>query len=116
MDLVIARRCPGAVWQVAGRVISPGRLHLHDSVGQPRWHLAGYCDEFSVGHSVRFIRFWQKRQNTRGCCAASTIFLLNMKWAMAAQELKNPLNRYGAKFFSQSDEDGITLEIIKRLD
>jgi hypothetical protein len=46
-------------------------------VGQPRWHLAGYCDEFSVGHS---------------------------------------LNRYGAKFFSQSDEDGITLEIIKRLD
>ncbi len=28
---------------------------------------------------------------------------------------KNPLNSFGAKCFSQSDEDGITLEIIKRL-
>ena len=42
-------------------------------------------------------------------------FLLSMKWATAAQELKNPLNHFGAKYFSQSDEDGITLEIIKRL-
>jgi len=31
MDSVTARRCPGAVWQVAGRVISPGRLRLYDS-------------------------------------------------------------------------------------
>jgi len=28
----------------------------------------------------------------------------------------NPLCKYGAKFFSQADEDGLTLEIIKRLD
>ncbi|MDE1146821.1 MAG: hypothetical protein PW843_09400 [Azospirillaceae bacterium] len=28
----------------------------------------------------------------------------------------NPLNRFGRKCFSQSDEDGITLEIIRRLD
>lgn len=28
---------------------------------------------------------------------------------------KNPFNRFGRKCFSQSDEDGITLEIIKRL-
>ena len=27
----------------------------------------------------------------------------------------NPLNRFGAKCFSQSDEDGITLEILKRI-
>ena len=27
----------------------------------------------------------------------------------------NPLNLYGKKCFSQNDEDGITLEIIKRL-
>ena len=27
----------------------------------------------------------------------------------------NPLNSYGKKCFSQTDEDGITLEIIKRL-
>jgi hypothetical protein len=43
-------------------------------------------------------------------------FQLNMKWAMAAQDSKNPLNRFGAKFFSQSDEDGITLEILRRLE
>ena len=43
-------------------------------------------------------------------------FLLNMKWAMAAQDSQNPLNHFGAKFFSQSDEDGITLEIIRRLE
>jgi hypothetical protein len=42
-------------------------------------------------------------------------FLLDMKWAMAARDSQNPLNRFGAKFFSQSDEDGITLEIIRRL-
>jgi hypothetical protein len=41
--------------------------------------------------------------------------LLSMTWAMRAQEQKNPLNHFGAKFFSQSDEDGITLEIVKRL-
>ena len=42
--------------------------------------------------------------------------LLDMKWAMAAQDSKNPLNHFGAKFFSQSDEDGITLEILRRLE
>jgi len=42
-------------------------------------------------------------------------FLLSMKWATIVRELKNPLNRFGAKFFSQSDEDGITLEIVRRL-
>ena len=41
--------------------------------------------------------------------------LLRMSWAAAARELKNPLKRFGAKFFSQADEDGITLEIIRRL-
>lgn len=28
---------------------------------------------------------------------------------------RNPLNRFGAKYFSQSDEDGITLEILRRI-
>ena len=28
----------------------------------------------------------------------------------------NPLNRYGRKVFSQADEDGLTLEILKRID
>jgi hypothetical protein len=42
-------------------------------------------------------------------------FLLSIKWATTAREAKNPLNRFGAKFFSQTDEDGITLEIVRRL-
>ena len=42
-------------------------------------------------------------------------FLLDLKWSTTARELTNPLNRFGAKFFSQSDEDGITLEIIRRI-
>lgn len=28
---------------------------------------------------------------------------------------KNPLNKYGHKYFSQSDEDGITIEILRRI-
>ena len=31
------------------------------------------------------------------------------------QKHPNPLNSYGKKCFSQNDEDGITLEIIKRM-
>ena len=41
--------------------------------------------------------------------------LLKSKWAAVTSLSKNPLNRFGAKFFSQSDEHGVTLEIIKRL-
>jgi hypothetical protein len=33
----------------------------------------------------------------------------------AQQSHPNPLNRFGTKCFSQGDEDGITLEIVKRL-
>lgn len=32
------------------------------------------------------------------------------------QSSKNPLNRFGKKCFSQTDEDGITLEILRRMD
>jgi hypothetical protein len=42
-------------------------------------------------------------------------FLMRAEWARLLTETKNPLNRYGAKYFSQSDEDGITLEIIRRI-
>ena len=31
------------------------------------------------------------------------------------ENCKNPFNKYGRKCFSQTDEDGITFEIIKRL-
>jgi hypothetical protein len=37
-------------------------------------------------------------------------FLIRAEYAA-----KNPLNRFGAKHFSQADEDGITLEIIRRI-
>jgi hypothetical protein len=42
-------------------------------------------------------------------------FLLREQWNQAAKAAKNPLNRFGAKYFSQSDEDGITLEILRRI-
>ena len=41
--------------------------------------------------------------------------LLKRKWAAVTPLSKNPLNRFGAKFFSQSDEHGVTLEVIKQL-
>ena len=41
--------------------------------------------------------------------------LLRAEWARSMSAAKNPLNRFGAKYFSQTDEDGITLEIIRRL-
>ena len=42
-------------------------------------------------------------------------FLLQSQHADAINTAKNPLNRFGAKYFSQTDEDGITLEIVRRL-
>ena len=42
-------------------------------------------------------------------------FLIRAEWARSISAAKNPLNGFGAKYFSQTDEDGITLEIIRRL-
>jgi hypothetical protein len=42
-------------------------------------------------------------------------FLIRAEWARSKSVSRNPLNSFGAKYFSQSDEDGITLEIIRRL-
>ena len=41
--------------------------------------------------------------------------LLQSKVEQNSRNHKNPLNFYGAKCFSQTDEDGITIEIINRL-
>ena len=41
--------------------------------------------------------------------------LMSAQWARSIAAAKNPLNRFGAKYFSQADEDGITLEIIRRI-
>jgi len=41
--------------------------------------------------------------------------LMRAEWALSISAAKNPLNRFGAKYFSQTDEDGITLEILRRL-
>ena len=42
--------------------------------------------------------------------------LINNNYLMRQEKLKNPLNKFGKKCFSQSDEDGILVEIINRLD
>jgi hypothetical protein len=36
-------------------------------------------------------------------------------YLLKKQTIKNPFNSYGRKFFSQADEDGLTIEIVKRL-
>ena len=36
--------------------------------------------------------------------------LLRAQWERELRAAKNPLNRFGAKYFSQTDEDGITLK------
>ena len=41
--------------------------------------------------------------------------MLRAEWSRSKQAARNPLNRFGAKYFSQGDEDGITLEIVRRL-
>lgn len=45
----------------------------------------------------------------------SDLLLLN-HWQNLKTNTSNPLNKHGAKYFSQNDEDGITLEIIRRLE
>jgi hypothetical protein len=42
--------------------------------------------------------------------------LLREQWSRDYAASKNPLNQYGAKYFSSGDEDGITLEILRRLE
>lgn len=37
-------------------------------------------------------------------------------WTTKKNDSKNAINRFGEKYYSQNDEDGLTLEIIKRLD
>lgn len=44
----------------------------------------------------------------------SDLLLLHY-WQSLKASASNPLNRCGAKYFSQNDEDGITLEIVRRL-
>ncbi|HET9404681.1 MAG TPA: hypothetical protein VFO57_08870, partial [Burkholderiales bacterium] len=41
--------------------------------------------------------------------------LVEQYWAAKREKSKNPLLKYGEKFFSQHDEDGILLEICKRI-
>jgi hypothetical protein len=41
--------------------------------------------------------------------------LLRAEFDRCINSANNPLSRFGAKYFSQADEDGITLEIVRRL-
>jgi len=42
--------------------------------------------------------------------------IVEQSYSERVARAKNPLNRYGKKSFSQSDEDGITLEICRRIE
>jgi hypothetical protein len=41
--------------------------------------------------------------------------LLYLTQSISMRQSRNPFNKFGLKIFSQSDEDGLTLEIIRRL-
>ncbi|MBG0812433.1 hypothetical protein IY145_24155 [Methylosinus sp. H3A] len=63
---------------------------------------------------LRLVRDWllapiYKKQDTLHD------YLVRTQWTQSLSATKNPLSRFGAKYFSQTDEDGITLEIVKRL-
>jgi hypothetical protein len=69
--------------------------------------------------TYRFIRqiwWFISNKNAKADLAEirdAIIFYQNLEIQSKA---RNPLNRHGAKCFSQADEDGITLEILRRID
>jgi hypothetical protein len=68
--------------------------------------------------SISRVRDWAIRplfEFQRDVLQSQHDFLLRAQSEMSARWAKNPLNRFGAKYFSQTDEDGITLEIIRRI-
>ena len=76
----------------------------------------------NVGSLVRRVRQRlrdkRKRSPRRLLQVLPTLFdvMLHHSTRDLQARARNPLNRFGRKCFSQSDEDGITLEILRRLD
>jgi hypothetical protein len=72
-----------------------------------------------VGFLKRFERKlrWKRMAIKKIAAASHDIYNLAIANQSANSQLqaKNPLNQFGRKCFSQSDEDGITLEILKRI-
>jgi len=61
---------------------------------------------------------WKRTEIKKISISTQNIFDLTISYQANQTQLlsANPLNRFGRKCFSQSDEDGITLEILKRID
>ena len=59
--------------------------------------------------------FRKKNDNVEGDISDIRELMLIHQQNLAKRDSKNPFNKYGKKIFSQTDEDGITIEIIKRM-
>ncbi len=59
--------------------------------------------------------FRKKNDNVEGDISDIRELMLIHQQNLAKKNSKNPFNKYGKKIFSQTDEDGITIEIIKRM-
>jgi hypothetical protein len=70
-----------------------------------------------IKKNLSHVRDWLTRvqQSQLNVQESQHDFLMRAQWAQSLKAAKNPLNRFGAKYFSQTDEDGITLEIVRRL-
>jgi hypothetical protein len=69
-----------------------------------------------------FLKFFKQKKSYRANLRELNREFLSFKGLYLQESSENrknnhpnPLNRFGAKCFSQSDEDGITLEILKRI-
>ncbi len=66
-------------------------------------------------YTVKLIWSRLSNQELKSDIANLTDFALHINNEFRRNRFQNPLNNYGYKCFSQSDEDGITLEILRRI-
>ena len=71
-------------------------------------------ERFAELHKV-LVASVEFQQNTRLILLSLRDLILQEHTAKVHASHPNPLNRFGCKCFSQADEDGITMEIVKRL-
>jgi len=65
--------------------------------------------------SKKIIKRLEKKNATREQINNLTDIILDQQFKTLRTSHTNPINKFGKKCFSQTDEDGITLEILKRI-
>jgi len=68
-----------------------------------------------VFYMMRSVWLWFTNHEMKSDIANLTDLVVQINNELRRDRSRNPLNDYGYKCFSQSDEDGITLEILRRI-